>query len=522
VTAAGGASRAAFFTGSILGVLKDITQSRPAEFHDFSKQLFAISTVSGSSLGAAYFVALSELVNEADSGNAILARAWDFGREDRQWFLADGARPTNGRATWKDAMQVLTAGDFLTPAVAAFAFRDVLPFGAPFGAIDRAIALELAWERRFESAFKSKLATNQFEMPLTAFAPGVDRWRPIMFFNGSSVETGHRIIATPIDPKVPGLKEERDPQKYSSWNILYADAYDLLDMINSEQSLALSPDAVINRARRVRRSVRLSTAALASARFPFVSPHGTITNADQVIIDRIVDGGYFESNGALTTIDIADALRRVRLVDVDERGGVCGDGMSRSGNCVSKEVVDHELEPANIFVLQISNDPEPGRCVKATDIASNSFDPSATIPMPVTSRWKVFGTLRSIVDGVASARVARGTHASEFLSYHSDDDEKGYFAWRNEANPGFVHIRVCPPGGSPQERSDLSMSWWLSHPVQSYLDEQLCEVGNLEGLSKALLVLSRKFDSAKVQEMKDLRVHYESMARTWLNCKARN
>ena len=62
VTAAGGASRAAFFTASVLATLKDITRSEPSEFRDFNTQLFAISSVSGSSLGVAYFLALGEFL----------------------------------------------------------------------------------------------------------------------------------------------------------------------------------------------------------------------------------------------------------------------------------------------------------------------------------------------------------------------------------------------------------------------------------------------------------------------------
>src|SRR3982751_6448640 len=45
--------------------------------------------------------------------------------------------------------------------------------------------------------------------------------------------------------------------------------------------------------------VRLSTAAHNSARFPFISPPGSVRNQDQKLVDRIVDGGYFENYGAL-------------------------------------------------------------------------------------------------------------------------------------------------------------------------------------------------------------------------------
>ncbi len=55
----------------------------------------------------------------------------------------------------------------------------------------------------------------------------------------------------------------------------------------------------------VRRSP--STAALNSARFPFISPAGTIRDTEE-IADRIVDGGYFENYGALSAKELALAV----------------------------------------------------------------------------------------------------------------------------------------------------------------------------------------------------------------------
>ena len=303
-------------------------------------------------------------------------------------------------------------------------------------------------------------------------------------------------------------------------------------MLNSRRTSGLAPTDVIRKARWLVRDVPLSTAALTSARFPFVSPHGTIKNLARETIDRIVDGGYFESNGALTAVDIINAIGRLRVVDVEKLREGCAKREIAADICNDNEAfVGQEMGSANMFVIQISNDPEPGRCVRVSDrkreIVSNSFDPSANIPMPNSSPWKMFGTLRSIVDGVASARVARGTHASEVLAYHTDDDEKGYFAWRSMSNPGFVHLRVCPPDLSSgaartwsraRQVGDLSMSWWLSQTTQSYLDEQLCEDGNVEALSKALLVMSRRFNPNEEAAMRGLRTKYESMVRTSLNC----
>ena len=47
--------------------------------------------------------------------------------------------------------------------------------------------------------------------------------------------------------------------------------------------------------------LRLSTAALLSARFPIISPAGVLRNdADASFGDRVVDGGYFENSGLST------------------------------------------------------------------------------------------------------------------------------------------------------------------------------------------------------------------------------
>src|SRR5208282_2026965 len=48
--------------------------------------------------------------------------------------------------------------------------------------------------------------------------------------------------------------------------------------------------------------------ALNSARFPLISPAGTIRNKDHKIVDRIVDGGYFENYGALSAKELALAV----------------------------------------------------------------------------------------------------------------------------------------------------------------------------------------------------------------------
>lgn len=65
--------------------------------------------------------------------------------------------------------------------------------------------------------------------------------------------------------------------------------------------------------------LRLSTAVHASARFPYVSPSGSIYPYEGALqapevskpFRHLVDGGYFENSGADTALDIVQAIRRV-------------------------------------------------------------------------------------------------------------------------------------------------------------------------------------------------------------------
>src|SRR5262249_36517188 len=119
--------------------------------------------------------------------------------------------------------------------------------------------------------------------------------------------------------------------------------------------------------------VQLSTAAHNSARFPFISPAGSIRNRDHIIVDRIVDGGYFENYGALSAKELALAVHAIQP----------------------------DLAP---FVLVISNDPDTAakerrqaqreQQLKKARASVNRSEPVTDIVTPVTT--------------VANARTAHG------------------------------------------------------------------------------------------------------------------
>ena len=234
VATAGGGLRAAYWTATVLGALQD--QAR-----DFRRQLFAISGVSGGSLGAAVFATLAGQAGMNERGGRC------GGPE-----ISTGPYECNGQA--------VLSRDFLAPPVAALLFPDLMQRFFPFGFPDRAKALEQSWERAWSaSRFPDDTWRDHGFRALWTESAYV----PTLLLNSTHVETGKRIIASNLDIAASAA--------------VFRDAYDLYAL--------LPPGA----------EIRASTAAHTSARFTYVSPAGTLADGT-----HLVDGGYFENFGAVT------------------------------------------------------------------------------------------------------------------------------------------------------------------------------------------------------------------------------
>ncbi len=152
VATAGGGLRAAYWTAVVTGAL-------PAELgldlERFERHTFAISGVSGGSVGAAFRTALAPDHNDAAALDRAVREALD--------------------------------GDFLAPTLAALAFVDLPSWALPkIGQTTRGEALELA----FEQAAGEGLAA-----PFLAYVPTEAAWRPLLLLNATHQETGRRVIA---------------------------------------------------------------------------------------------------------------------------------------------------------------------------------------------------------------------------------------------------------------------------------------------------------------------------------------
>jgi len=261
VASEGGGIRAAYWTATVLGRLQDM--SPPDD--RFADHVYAISGVSGGSLGGSVFAAL---VKEQRSGQVLAC-----GDEKRGPIEACADR--------------MLKADFLSPTLAAMLYPDLVQrfLFWPVRHFDRSRALERAWE----TAWNDLPGVRPGRFGDSERDPSFDDlWRderteraslyrvPLLFLNATWVETGKRVITSPL-PITPGE---------------FDDAVDFLVEIGDE--------------------IRLSSAVHNSARFTFVSPAGTVKrmmDGRRRVWGHLVDGGYFENSGATTALEVLEAMQ---------------------------------------------------------------------------------------------------------------------------------------------------------------------------------------------------------------------
>lgn len=253
IAAAGGGLRAAYWSAGILDRLNDETQG------SFFRHVFAISTVSGGSLGSAAFIA-------ANIGNGTGAQY----------------------RTVSDKVHRFLTQDYLSPIVASLVFPEVLQrfIPVPIPRFDRSVAFERAFEESWRSVFcePHKPCDPRMSRDFRSLwsRPGAQEL-PSLFMNSTNVETGKRFIISNL------LPSGEFPE----------DAY-----------YAYDPKALYRIT-----DLPLSTAIHLSSRFTYVSPAAVLRGLPSsaahdegvtgaVIWGRLVDGGYYENSGAVTLDEV--------------------------------------------------------------------------------------------------------------------------------------------------------------------------------------------------------------------------
>ncbi len=237
VACEGGGIRAAYWSNE---VLSELSQSDPT----FKNNILAYSSVSGGTLGAVAFNLSGKCTSNGVEARHIVR---DFLKND---FLS----PVMGYALFPDA------------------FQRFLPF--PIKLFDRATILEKTWEDSWDRSCKDNpglFKTGFLENDFT----GIDKQGPLIFMNATHIETGKRVLISPV--------KFGDQQFYETT--------DLLSLIDKD--------------------IPLSSAALLSARFPYLTPAGLIYDKDNVKWGHVGDGGYYENLGISTLLEVYTRLRAI-------------------------------------------------------------------------------------------------------------------------------------------------------------------------------------------------------------------
>lgn len=354
VAAEGGGIRAAYWTASVLGEIQD---RHPC----FADQLFALSGVSGGSLGIAVFAALlGEDRYRTTGGNCSSGGGGKTGTAVPAAAVAKDRNRPPERNCVRCVGEAVLGEDFLAPALAAMLYPDlfqlVVPFPVPH--FDRARALETSWEQAWQfQAEKANLShTTRLADPFGQLWRGpADRWMPALLLNSTMVETGRRLITSNL--KLTPME--------------FADVEDTHRFYGEERELPLS------------------TAVHLSARFTYVSPAGTLAREGKVY-GRAVDGGYFENSGTTAALEILDVIDAKR------------------DNCKARGTSECRFwRKVNPVMILITNEPSDNRYREARLTTDPDLWEPALRPTPCCN--EVWSPLRAML----ATRGARGQYARE-------------------------------------------------------------------------------------------------------------
>jgi hypothetical protein len=431
VASAGGASRAAYWTASALGKLEgDLTSSEPTPDKPsqsrFSRNVFAISSISGGSLGAAAFVsAVAEhQLHPTDTQAA--------GRS---------ARAVDGCPSVRTIATNFTGRDHLATVVGLMLFPDLIDrfLFFPLHAWDRSRGLEEVWARDWvrvqQDCFgpSDAVHANPWDSPFLQlhYSANTGVWLPMLALNSTALDAGRPVLQADF--------------------ILYrSDAFDLLSGQFATGNLTLS-QAVHN-----------------SARFPYVSPGGQVKLWDQAqnkagpVWDRLGDGGYVEASGTLTLAEMIRELRKDNLIRPGVAHGECA-VTNGSKSCFIAEnqlkvvVLDNSPSKPMDWLCKVSS--------KENSTAARDFFPQGN-PEGSKPFLPVIPDLTVPMDGAFSTRGGRAvTSQVDLLELMGGCTDQ------------FAELRLPKPAVG---KTEPSMNWMLNKQSRDQIDAVLDDPSGLD------------------------------------------
>jgi hypothetical protein len=406
----GGGIRAAYWTAA---VLQDLDDSPDLHWRD---RLFAISSVSGGSVGAGVWVA------------TVRPRVC-------------GTAPVGASAPLPDAATRALSTDFLSPIIGYMFYLDFaqqfLPF--PVNAFDRSHALEGGLQRATDN-----IPGHPLELSASEFYKDCPKL-PTLLLNSTRSDTGQRAILTHLDTAdfadIYQSRQQEHPSKQASGNC--------------------APDSSLD---------HQSMAALMhhSARFPLVSPAGSITDFRErslplfgrTVHAHLVDGGYYDNSGIVTAVETLGLMR----------------------SWAQKSAKDRVLR---YHLIIIDDRPYP-ECKRGDDGACDDVGDTWTA---VTGASPWLHELLPILDGLYNVRDAHVHQAVRIATATANLDVKqisrlaasalaaprsAAAAWPAAAASGSFDEKDPSTDSSTNGTVEAPLGWSLSRTVMQDIDKQAC------------------------------------------------
>lgn len=268
VAAPGGGIRASYWTAAGLEKLEEQMGGGPCG----RAPIFAISGVSGGSLGTVGWVQApqgkaKELIKELSQDKALAATTAAL-------FLRDLLQPMTGLSRpWRD----------------------------------RAAVMEDTWAEQAPALFGQSNDPRRWSQLRSQKG-----WTPAIILNGSSVSDGCRVLISNV-----GMLPTAAPDCRSA--TLADDSGAAPGTLDATRGLAANLGAAgsscLPATNPGHGDIGILTAALLSARFPVVSPSGTLRrclstphNGNRVVTTLDVDGGYYDNSGLLSLLAVWNAV----------------------------------------------------------------------------------------------------------------------------------------------------------------------------------------------------------------------
>lgn len=272
VAASGGGLYAAQHVSTVLSRIQD-------RCPNFAQHIFAISGVSGGSLGGAVFSGMAKSM--APNGPHVDCNP------------AEQERPFEARA------DRFMGYDFLSPVLAAAFFPDAVQRFLPAWSsrFDRA----RAFEQSISNAWVTHLPKLDDELWSRPFLQHWDPTKsaPALILNVTNVEHGNRVAITPFE--------------IIDWGEV-GNIVPLSNLAEFHTLAKVRPDKSPPKMR----DIPLAAAVSLSARFPWIMPAGRLGFDGGPA--RLVDGGYVENSGAETALDLIYSLSRFYEKENNLRG----------------------------------------------------------------------------------------------------------------------------------------------------------------------------------------------------------